>query len=465
MYSYLKRFDFYDFLWVFFFVPVVLVVYFLTGFPSDPLFGISNFFILFLSHCAIVGNGRSFSLVKIVHIFNFFFFGVVPLNDLANGNLYWGGDEIDVFYYTISNFIILIGVISFLLGSSVRVVLIEIVANCFDKKINFNLFVLGFFYFLVAYLILYFNDFNIASLLFRGVVSDMLSVDSRSYSQLQLLFIDNFLRPMPVILFSIAFVYYTAGRGFSDINLFRKAILFVMLVCSFFLVSPTAIPRFQAASLYMCLIVLCTGLWSRRFSMPLSLMAGLLFVMPMLEKFRYFDPDTFDISFSLSFMNHGHFDAYQNFTRVVEHDLITHGNQLLGSLLFFFPRSLWHEKPIGSGATLAEHVPLSFSNISMPFLGEGYINFGLFGVIAFMFFFGALCSNFDRLFWVEKKERLLSSYKVLYCFLLGMFFFVCRGDLISSFAYTVGLFFSFYFCVYALSITSGLMKMLVHHEK
>jgi len=44
------------------------------------------------------------------------------------------------------------------------------------------------------------------------------------------------------------------------------------------------------------------------------------------------------------------FDSYQNFAIVFFEDFITYERQLLGALLFWVPRSIWPNKPIGSGA-------------------------------------------------------------------------------------------------------------------
>lgn len=80
----------------------------------------------------------------------------------------------------------------------------------------------------------------------------------------------------------------------------------------------------------------------------------------------------------------GHFDSYQSILSVLNSEIITYGNQLLGVLLFWVPRSIWSNKPIGSGAFMAEITNLDFSNISMNYFAEGYINFGVFGMFLFL---------------------------------------------------------------------------------
>lgn len=463
MSKFLDTFDFYSLCWVLLFFPVIIIIYSISIFPDSLLFGVSNFFIIFISYFFMGHGQRHFSLVKVVHVFNFFFFGVVPLNDLANENFYWGGARIHEESFLFVNFIILIGMFFFILGANIKSKLISFSIKKIDTKISLNFLWAYSLLFFVAFLILYFNDFNFFKLLFRGLVSDLTGSAETSYSQIQLLFIDNFLRPMPIILFSLLYVFYVRkDRGVGFVRAFFIGFFMLLAV---FLVAPTAIPRFQAASLYISLLVLCTKFWNRRFSMSLTLLTSLLIIMPILDKFRHFDPDSTDWSLNLSFLNHGHFDAYQNFTRAFENNFVVYGEQLIGALFFFVPRGVWSDKPLGSGATLAEISSLDFSNISMPFMGEGYVNFGVLGVVFFMFSFGVICNNLDRYYWVTRFDDRLSSYRVFYLFLLGMFFFICRGDLTSAFAYTVGLFFSFYSCVYTLSFFSRFSNWIFYGGK
>ena len=58
-----------------------------------------------------------------------------------------------------------------------------------------------------------------------------------------------------------------------------------------------------------------------------------------------------------------------------------------------------------------------FGGISMPFIGEGYVNFGLMGSLLFMLFLGILLGNLDRIYleFKEIKQRL---------FIPLLFFFV-----------------------------------------
>jgi hypothetical protein len=141
-------------------------------------------------------------------------------------------------------------------------------------------------------------------------------------------------------------------------------------------------------------------------------------------------------------MLEGHYDSYQNFIYVVNQGIVTWGRQLIGVLFFWVPRALWPAKPVGSGHFIASEYNLSFSNISMNLFGEGYINFGMLGILLFVFIVAYITKYLDQMYWIHRMSGFGKRY---YPFLLGLFFFMLRGDLMSSFAYTLGTVFAVIF--------------------
>jgi hypothetical protein len=63
------------------------------------------------------------------------------------------------------------------------------------------------------------------------------------------------------------------------------------------------------------------------------------------------------------------------------------GHQLLGSVLFFVPSSVWSAKPLATGIFLADYLianySMWFTNLSAPLVAEGYLDFGPGGVVAY----------------------------------------------------------------------------------
>ncbi|GAB3421222.1 hypothetical protein GCM10027516_18380 [Niabella aquatica] len=132
------------------------------------------------------------------------------------------------------------------------------------------------------------------------------------------------------------------------------------------------------------------------------------------------------------------FDSYQNFALIVSEDMITWGRQLLGVFLFWVPRSIWLNKPIGSGALLGEQLNFSWTNISANYFAEGYINFGYVGILLFVIILSAFNAKLDNMYWRYAVNINHNFFKIFYYVLLGMIFFILRGDLLSSFAFTIG---------------------------
>lgn len=135
-----------------------------------------------------------------------------------------------------------------------------------------------------------------------------------------------------------------------------------------------------------------------------------------------------------------HYDAWSMINATVDYsdrEGVTMGRQFLGAALFFFPRQLWNDKPIGSGSLVAQEFiynvyGFDFFNLSSPLVAEGYINFGFFGVVLFAFILG-------RLFVWSYKNLQANRYDFLFIIYTSFYmFFLLRGDLQNGLAYFVG---------------------------
>ena len=110
----------------------------------------------------------------------------------------------------------------------------------------------------------------------------------------------------------------------------------------------------------------------------------------------------------------------------------------MSTLLFWFPRAIWEGKGVASGQLLGEYMEqkhaMWMTNISFPIISEGYIDFGILGVVIFATIFAIFSSKLDTILHNTKKPSLLFlSIMVSFSFV-----FIMRGPLLSSFAYTVG---------------------------
>ncbi|MEH7249099.1 O-antigen polymerase [Neobacillus niacini] len=130
---------------------------------------------------------------------------------------------------------------------------------------------------------------------------------------------------------------------------------------------------------------------------------------------------SFDIEFIIEAVK-GNFDIYQPFYGMVEvipEDLgYSYGDQIfVYTLIMFIPRAIWPNKPYSNiDEVLTTSVSRYASNagIAFPNIGEFYMEFGIFGCIVFMFFFGKLCGWSKRLYKIDKNNvNSLIAYSII----------------------------------------------------
>ncbi|WP_203300270.1 hypothetical protein [Marinobacter sediminum] len=138
-----------------------------------------------------------------------------------------------------------------------------------------------------------------------------------------------------------------------------------------------------------------------------------------------------------------HYDAWSN--GVTMQEMIaerghTMGQQLLGALLFFVPRSFWPDKPVSSGEMigqyLMENASLWFSNVSFSLPFEFYLDFGILGV-----FIAASSLAFFVVF-LEKRAGFCVVWNTLMIYFSFYMYFLLRGPFLPAFAYLVPVIFA-----------------------
>jgi oligosaccharide repeat unit polymerase len=218
----------------------------------------------------------------------------------------------------------------------------------------------------------------------------------------------------------------------------------IAAAASFLTDDPISVPRFLAGTLGLA--VLTTFLRRKRISgiwMPIVLIGGLIAVMPVLNLARrtslsQINWSTYSPTDVTTTMTDGDFDAYQMLCDTIHMpaDQITWGNQLYGNLLFFVPRSIWTSKPLSSGNLVGDYYELSYVNFSEPLPAEGYINFGVPGVILFAIICGMLFGWADAAYWRQMDTRPDTIgptwLQLLYVFMVGLVIYTMRGALLAA---------------------------------
>ncbi|MGV3461647.1 MAG: O-antigen polymerase [Flavobacterium sp.] len=139
-----------------------------------------------------------------------------------------------------------------------------------------------------------------------------------------------------------------------------------------------------------------------------------------------------------------HYDAYPNFLATVDYydkKDVTPGKQLAGSILFFVPRKIWTDKPESTGFKIGNYLidkyKFDFNNLSNPYISEGYINFGIAGVLIFPVLLA---------FFFIRMMKLLHSpdpLKIAFAFYTAIYMmYFLRGDLTNGIAYLVAAYFA-----------------------
>lgn len=175
---------------------------------------------------------------------------------------------------------------------------------------------------------------------------------------------------------------------------------------------------------------------------------GLLLVFPIVAIFINNPMDTWVDAFNMDRVAQeitGHFvdmhyDSWANVVagmQYVETEGLQLGRQLLGALLFFLPRQIWPDKPLSTGDTLGEylvlHSNLWFTNISAPLPLEGYVDFGITGIIVYAIALAVYAQRLD--YFIDRGNAVDKTSALYFSFYLT---FVMRGAFLPAFAYGVG---------------------------
>src|SRR5580704_13530577 len=131
------------------------------------------------------------------------------------------------------------------------------------------------------------------------------------------------------------------------------------------------------------------------------------------------------------------------------------GHQLLGSVLFFVPSSLWSCKPLATGIFLADYLirnySMWFTNLSAPLVAEGYLDFGPGGVLAYAAAMAWLVVLLNRI--AERGANWIALPVAIYTSVFLMI--VLRGSLMIALGFAAAALLSFLFAYALLSVRWG----------
>lgn len=135
------------------------------------------------------------------------------------------------------------------------------------------------------------------------------------------------------------------------------------------------------------------------------------------------------------------YDAFANFMTTIDYvqqEGLTWGHQLLSGIFFFVPRGVWESKPETTGIFIGDYLisdyRFGYNNLSNPFPSEGYINFGVVGVVLMAILLALVIVKL--LSWLKSNDYIK---KIMAFYFAIHLIFLLRGDFANAYSYYIGI--------------------------
>lgn len=157
--------------------------------------------------------------------------------------------------------------------------------------------------------------------------------------------------------------------------------------------SPTSSARYTFGTVAFALLIY-TGVASSRLRTRLILVGtvfSFLFLFPLANAFRSAGGSHERTSFFAEYQGNPDYDAYWMVANAVDfwhQERIEPFRQLMGSVFFWVPRTMWADKPYDTAVVLANFRGYDFTNISAPLWAEALVNGGLVFLVVTFFLLG-----------------------------------------------------------------------------
>lgn len=218
----------------------------------------------------------------------------------------------------------------------------------------------------------------------------------------------------------------------KKLNITNILLILIIIVLNF----PTSTTRFWMGAIYIGIFLLIFNKNiknNRRFDLLIIFAFTIVFSIMYSFKFHnidYFIKNGIEVKDLTESYNSVDYDAYSIIARglkYVENNDYVYGKQIIGTIFFMIPRSIWNSKPNPTGELIASAQGQDYTNISCPYIIEGYINFGMLGVIIFQIVLAMIFRRLDKEYWNNRKCN--KYIKIIYPFLMGFVFYLQRGAL------------------------------------
>jgi len=184
-----------------------------------------------------------------------------------------------------------------------------------------------------------------------------------------------------------------------------RILIFLLGLTAIIVNNPVSTGRYLAGTVILSIMFVVIP-WRRAYSLSLTSFAiALLFIIifPFADVFR----NTLEVeltgviqesSYESQIVGKSDYDSFEqvvNAISYVDREGLRNGRQILGTVLFWFPRQAWPGKPVPSGQLVAEFRGTQNLNLSMPLWGELFLDGHLPAVIIGLFLYGRLVAKLD----------------------------------------------------------------------
>lgn len=276
---------------------------------------------------------------------------------------------------------------------------------------------------------------------------------SSSSSDTILSSIQKIVRFFPVASLMIM-LYSKKGTPLRLFYILSNSVIVLVLYFPFF----GSVSRFLLFGTYI--IILCKFIANLRIKsiLPLALLFGFIIIFPAFNFFKthtLYEISSFSFDMESPFCTVD-FDAYQMFieaTHFTSANGLNYGRNILSSILFFIPRSIWSSKSLPSGEMISSFYGAWFTNLSCPYAGEFYLAFGIIGIIFGSLLLGVIVYLSERLFFGPNVFN-----KCISSIFIGMMIYLLRGSMLPTVAYTAALIISFLICYIVVKTMNKVVK-------
>jgi hypothetical protein len=248
----------------------------------------------------------------------------------------------------------------------------------------------------------------------------------------------------------------------------RVCVIALLILLVLVTENPLTEKRNALGPLYLGLVLVGFQTWfASRTRRMLLLVGSMVFGFPAISVFTHNHQQTLsDLSMSdigdriQEYYFSINYDSWANIYTSVEivkiHGL-QWGHQLLGSMLFFVPSSIWTTKPLATGILLGNYLianySMWFNNLSAPLVAEAYLDFGYIGVIVYATAAAILVLSINKL---AQRNNWLALPMAVYASLFLMF--LLRGSLMIAMGFASAAFLSFCLASAMLSMKLGMRE-------